>query len=294
MQGVQQKLQQLHDDGICVFDAVLEPHQVDDLRRQLLHHLARSGRVYNGGNTQNDVVNVVEDIQWIFNQTLFADIVRSVVGEDAVYVHHSDALHNTYTGWHYDHIAHADSEQVLEFWSEHDGAPYQVYKFALYLQDHRHDKTALRYLRGSHARAKPYNLLERLYYYFFHQSVQPAPGSLVVFDQRLFHNGATPWLPTKLLHKVVKSQAWRQKLWNVERRLRGMQDRVFLQVAFGRPGEFSNQHAREMVDRQQRKKGEGEYVVSASLMRALEAGGIGLADVPGQRQAAEREPRLSE
>ncbi|MGB0866294.1 MAG: hypothetical protein ACPGSC_07280 [Granulosicoccaceae bacterium] len=292
MQGIQQKLQKLHEDGIVVFDGVLDQHQIDTLRQQLLKHLDKSGRIYNGGNTQNDVINVVEDIHWVLNKTLLSDIVRVVAGDNAVYVHHSDVLHNTFTGWHKDHLAHHESEHDLDFWGDHEGEPYQVYKFALYLQDHRHDKTALRYLRASHVRSKPYNLLERIYHYFFHETAQPAPGALVVFDQRIFHNGVTPWLPTKILFKMIKNPRLKQKLWDVERSIRGMQDRVFLQVAFGRPGEYANQHAREMVERQQRKKGAEVYVVSQSLKDCLSAGGLGLAEVQeGVGQGSKSEPR---
>ena len=281
MQSVQQKLQDLQKDGIVVFEDVLDHQQLETLREQMLAHLERSGRLYNGGNTQNDVINVVEDIQWVINKTLLADIVRVVAGERAVYVHHSDALHNTYTGWHKDSIAHSQSDVPLDFWAEQDGKPYQVYKFAFYLQDHRQDKTALKYLRGSHLRGKPYNFFERVYHYFFYDTMQPAPGALVAFDQRLFHNGVTPSLPTKLLLKVIKSVPLKQKIWDMERRLRGMQDRVFIQIAFGSPGEFSNQHAQEMVERAQQKIGEGKYAVSESLRSSLSAGGIGLAEVDG-------------
>ena len=281
MQSVQQKLQDLQKDGIVVFEDVLDQQQLETLREQMLAHLERSGRLYNGGNTQNDVINVVEDIQWVINKTLLADIVRVVAGERAVYVHHSDALHNTYTGWHKDSIAHRKSDVPLDFWAEQDGKPYQVYKFAFYLQDHRQDKTALKYLRGSHLRGKPYNFFERVYHYFFYDTMQPAPGALVAFDQRLFHNGVTPSLPTKLLLKVIKSVPLKQKIWDMERRLRGMQDRVFIQIAFGSPGEFSNQHAQEMVERAQQKIGEGKYAVSESLRSSLSAGGIGLAEVDG-------------
>lgn len=284
MQRVQEKLQDLQKDGIIVFEDVLDQQQLATLREQMLAHLEKSGRLYNGGNTQNDVINVVEDIQWIINKTLLADIVRVVVGENAVYVHHSDALHNTFTGWHKDSIAHSKSGVPLDFWAEQDGKPYQVYKFAFYLQDHRQDKTALKYLRGSHVRGKPYNLLQRIYHYFFYDTMQPAPGALVVFDQRLFHNGVTPCLPTKLLLKMIKSVPLKQKLWDIERRVRGMQDRVFIQIAFGSPGEFSNQHAQEMVERVQQKIGKGRYAVSDSLKSCLSTGGIGLAEFDGAEE----------
>lgn len=276
MLDIQQKLEALHKDGIVVFDDILNDSQITALRQLLLDHLAQSGRLYNGGNTQNDVINVVEDMQWIINETLLADIVRMVAGDDAVYVHHSDALHNTYTGWHRDSI----SAQPLDFWANQDDKPYQVYKFAFYLQDHRRDKTALRYLRGSHrVHAGAEGFLKRIFHYFVHDSMQPAPGALMVFDQRLSHNGVTPLLFTKLILKRIKKTSLNQKLWAMERRLRGMQDRMFIQIAFGAPGEFSNQHAREMIDRQQRKKGVGQYEMSESLKACLSAGGIGLAEV---------------
>lgn len=288
MQSVQQKLQALQKDGITVFDDVLNEQQIEMFRRQLLTHLEKSGRLYNGGNTQNDVINIVEDIQWTLNKTLFADIVRAVAGEDAVYVHHSDALHNTFTGWHKDSIAYTKSDVPLDFWGEQDGKPYKVYKFAFYLQDHRKDKTALKYLRGSHLRGRPYNFFERFYSYFFYDTMQPAPGALVVFDQRLFHNGVTPSLPTKLLMKVIKSTSIKQKLWDVERSLRGMQDRVFIQIAFGSPGEYANQHAQEMVERAKQKMGIQQYALSESWGNCLAAGGIGLAELDQEGELAEQ------
>jgi|GEM_PF-2880439 len=295
MHGIQDKLATLQKDGIVSFDNVLSAEQVDALRAQLLIHLEKSGRTYNGGNTQNDAINVIESIQWLINETLLPEIVRAVAGEDAVYVHHSDALHNTYTGWHRDHIGHPPSGVPLNFWPEQEDEPYEVYKFVFYLQDHGNDKTALKYLPGSHLRSTPYSLLTRLYHYFFFKTAQPSSHTMVVFDQRIFHNGASPSLPTKLLLKLIKNPSTQQKLWNMERRFFGYQDRVFLQIAFGKPGEFANQHAREMVARQQEKKGESSYVVSVSLAKKLQASGIGLADVDfGQTSVPEPAVRLSD
>ncbi len=292
MRQIQKKLEELDSEGICVFENVLDTQQLKDLRSALLNHLVTRGRSYNGGNTQNDAINVIEDIQWVINGTLFADIVRAVVGDDAVYAHHSDALHNTYTGWHRDHVPYGKSDTALDFWGEDDRGPYRVFKFAFYLQDHRNDNTALKYLRGSHKESSPQNLLKRIFHYFVFDTMQPAPGSLVVFDQRLLHNGVTPSVPTKLLLKCIKSTSLKKKLWDLERKVRGMQDRVFIQIAFGRPGNYSDQHAMEMVDRQQIKTGTGEYQVSSSLKRCLKSAGLGLAST--RRPERKKEEAQSE
>jgi len=283
MQHVQQKLEDLENDGICYFEDVLDEHQIALLRQQLLTHLEGSGRLYNGGNTQNDAINVIDGIQWIVNKTLLADIVRTVIGDDAQYVHHSDVLHNTFTGWHRDCLAHANSGTPLNFWPENDSEPYKVYKFAFYLEDHRRDKTALKYVAGSHkSPTLRGGILGRIYHYFVYDTMQPAPGALVVFDQRLYHNGVTPSLLTKLLQKMVSNTETKQKLWDFERRIRGMQDRVFIQIAFGASGEYSNQHAKEMIDRQQQKIGRPVYEMSEHLKANLTACGIGLADLNDQ------------
>lgn len=279
MKHVQQKLEDLEKDGICVFDDVLDEQQIALLRQQLLAHLDESGRLYNGGNTQNDAINLIDGIQWVINQTLLGEIVHAVAGESAQYVHHSDVLHNTFTGWHRDCIAHKNSNTTLDFWEEKNGEPYRVFKFAFYLEDHRQDKTALKYLRGSHKESKLHGILGRIYHYFVFDTMQPAPGALVVFDQRLFHNGVTPSLLTKLLFKCVKSTMGKQKLWDLERRVRGMQDRLFIQIAFGAAGEFSNQHAREMIDRAQQKIGRPVYKMTEQLSESLLAAGIGTAEL---------------
>ncbi len=287
MELLERKLKALADDGICVFDDVLDETQIHRLRQQILHYLGQSGRRYNGGNTKNDALNLVPEIQWIVNETLLGEIVRAVIGEDAVYVHHSDILHNTFTGWHRDSVVTDEAHSDQVFWPPEGDEPYRVFKFAFYLQDHRRDKVALRYQRGSHLESQPQRSVTRLYRYFFHEALQPAPGSLAVFDQRLWHNGVTPVLISKFIYKFLPVPTAR-RLWSLERSLRGIQDRVFIQIAFGAKGDFSTLHATEMVGRQNQKNALGNYVLDEALRKRLEAAGIGVAELqtPNERERA--------
>ncbi len=293
MDLLDKKLEALAEDGVCVFDNVLDEQQVQRLRQQILLHLSRSGKRYNGGNTRNDALNLVPEIQWIINETLLSELVRAVIGDDAVYVHHSDILHNTFTGWHRDSIAPKDAAADTNFWPAKGEEPYRLYKFAFYLQDHRDDKTALRYQRGSHEESGVQGALTRIYRYFIHGALQPAAGSLAVFDQRVWHNGVTPVLATKLLFKVLPVD-WAQKLWALERKLRGIQDRVFIQVAFGASGKFADLHAAEMVARQQQKNGAERYDLDEALVERLAAVGIGSARIDQPQPLSEEARPASE
>ncbi len=259
----------LERDGLCIIPDVLSPAQVTSAREAALTHLSQSGKPYNGGCVQQDVLNHAESLHWLLTDTPLSDAVHGLVGDDARYVHHADLLHNTYTGWHKDSTGFDEAGQPMDFWSQQGEKSYRVYKFGFYLQDHAVDKTALKYILGSHLDPDFYGVKKRLSHFLAHTHLHCGPRDLVVFDQRITHNGVSPWLPCKLAHRVIKSPALKQQLWTQERALRQIQDRVFIQIAFGQDSVFSRSHARAMARRQAEINGQSHYELSGPLASAL-------------------------
>lgn len=260
-------------DGICVIPNFLTADQVARARRDALDHLETHGKQYNGGTVQHDMLNHAPSLLWLLSETAMADTARAIIGDDVRYAHHADLLHNTYTGWHKDSVGHDDHSGSLDFWSTNSDSGYRVYKFALYLQDHSKDKTALKYIPGSHLNSR-FNALSRVSHHIKHANLRCGSCDLVVFDQRLTHNGVSPWLPSKILHKLSHNEAARQRLWRWERRARAIQDRVFIQIAFGGESEFTVAHSTAMAQRQTRINGLSEYGLSPALLNVLTEIGI--------------------
>lgn len=266
---IQRDRSALERDGLCIVANVLTSDQCDLLRAQAVAFLDRRGTPQNGGAITYDIANEADEIRWIFDDTPLLGVVRNLLGEDASFLHHAGVSHNSYTGWHKDVAGHNSQGQPLNHWDQASEVRCGVYKVALYLQDHTGDNTALSYVTQSHLDPDFSSLGKRIRNYLRHSTTHPAKGSLVIFDQRLSHTGVAPSLVTRGLYRALKNEKSKGQLWQWERKLRGMQDRVFLQMAFGDKTVISREHASVMADRQLRMNDRCSYRVSSSLEQTL-------------------------
>ncbi len=245
------QLKELDSNGICIIPDALPKKQTTLLRSQIVNYLKDYGIRYNGGFVKPDPIGQFEELSWIFTDTPIVSIAKEILGEDASYIHHTDIAHNTFTGWHKDVTGYDDNNKPLNYWDIIDGQGYKIFKFMIYLQDHTRDKTALRFVPNSHLNPNFYGLINRLNNFIQNKAAKPKLGSIVVFDQRLTHNGVSQFAITKPLYKFSRHDGIiNNRLWKYERWLRRIQDRVFFQIAIGNKSKFSKEHAIACVNRQ--------------------------------------------
>lgn len=271
--------QALDSDGIFVVRNVLSEEEVGRLRDSVRQHLTRTGLRFNLGKTQQNVVEEVPELAFIFSHPRILQVAKQVLGEsNVVFSGLGDVHMNMLSGWH------KDSGETVP--GGYFTGPYmtspdcRVYKVAIYLQDTgRRDGFTLRL--GSHRHAdlstgELTNARSRL-------------GDIVFFDVRISHTGQLPdpvEQGLKGLGRVVnkgqrdrQDPSWVSRLkasyWKLIRR----RDRLSVFFIYGAPNSFTYDYV-EANTRRQARQGSGGGLTSLppELTEALNREGVALCD----------------
>jgi ectoine hydroxylase-related dioxygenase (phytanoyl-CoA dioxygenase family) len=263
---------ELKRDGFAVLRSVLTAEEVTRLRQNAEVGLARAGLARNGGRTVPDAAAGAPEIAWALGHRRLLAAVRDHVGEDRlVFTHEADVHRNIQAGnWHKD-----SGEQVMA-----DGYfgcaaigddSCQVYKVAIYLQDHSHGG-GLHVKPGSH-RAALRTAGEGV-------PVMTRVGDAVIFDVRLTHRG----VPKSLVDRAAALIAFtgspssrdrrKENLRRAGLRLRGKADRLAVYFAVGIDNERTRDFARRNMARQQAQLGTRSAVLSDAVLAQLEQAGL--------------------
>lgn len=250
MQLTQNMRTQFETDGFIVIDDVLGKEEANKIRDMSRQFVINNGIVLDGGYCQPDALSKIPALaDQLFNEN-FMQALRYFCGQDTVYAHHSDIQLNRYTGWH------KDSRGTDDYSKDSLGNSYSIYKVAIYLQDHSNDSTALAVTKGSHLNPQ----IDKSGSY-----LQPKLGSIIIFDQRISHNGVAALIPSKIVLRMFKNAKFQKSWWDIERKIRGLQDKLFIQIAFGKNDQFTKQHSQVAIQRQLEQNGDTFYQIPEQL-----------------------------
>jgi hypothetical protein len=136
----------------------------------------RSSVIPDAGNKNGRILDIV------LSEPVKA-AMRELIEEPIYYLHHSDIHLNWTGGWHRDSIDKPTYYDFLktDIWAPENRDNYQVYKVALYLQDHSDNDDGFHVVPGSHKYRSPSRPSE--------VALRSSIGDVVIFDTRLIHRG---------------------------------------------------------------------------------------------------------
>ncbi len=194
-----------------------------------------------------------------FLHTLFEDnnlmqVLKYVTDDKLKYCHHFDVHVDTVAGkgWHRDSLNNSEGRMApnwkdlyakSDFWSSQGGEYYQVYRVAIYCQDHVENEDGLFLMANSHSHDPIDSAKVRDLY------VKTKVGDVIVFDARCMHRGG---------HKVVKGN-YRSAIF----------------FAMGKDNIFTDEHTAGALARQKYQNEIEDYNISDTLKKCLSENNIG-------------------
>jgi hypothetical protein len=196
----------LQEDGFLILRNLLTEDEVAKLRKTLKTYFLHDGIKIFGGISQPNAAVLIPELDWVFSHPKIIDALKNLVeNEKLMFTSHCDIHSGIVTGWHKDDGTSSDQSNLGYF----DGLTYdvedcQVYKVAIYLQDHVNNLAGLKVKPGSHKIAST-EVGEETY-------LKTRVGDIIIFDVRLTHSGQSdilpiPWLrkPLSLIRKLFGS-----------------------------------------------------------------------------------------
>ena len=222
-------------DGFVIIPNLISAEEITKLR-YLIEARKKSDPTFDGN--QSHAACVMPELDWLFCHPKILSAMREILQPDRIMFTNHDAIsRNALSGWH------KDDGIMISGYDEIDGGYFrkptydlkdcQVYKIAIYLQDHHNNLGGLTVRRGSH-RLASLDEGEDVY-------LKTKAGDAVIFDVRITHTGQTepvpiPWLirPVRLLHRITAKlfrRSFNKRLMDIYNRITG--DRLAIFFTFG-------------------------------------------------------------
>jgi hypothetical protein len=196
----------LSKDGFLILKNLLTTEEVNNLRMILENHFCDSGVNALRGWTQPNAAVLIPELGWIFSQPKIIGTLKKLLHNGKLmFTSHCDIHSGIVTGWHKDDGTTSDKSNLGYFdCLTYDVEDCQVYKVAIYLQDHTNNLSGLKVRRGSH-KIDSTEAGEEIY-------LNTRVGDVIIFDVRLTHSGQSdilpiPWMrkPLSLIRKLFGS-----------------------------------------------------------------------------------------
>ncbi len=273
----------LTENGFLIINNVFRDEEIANLRNSVTNYMNKCDISFSsyGGKTQPNAACVLPNLAWIFYHPKVLSIMRELLQtENIMFTSHCDVHSRTLSGWHKD-----DGMMVMEggYFEKpsYNLDDCQVYKIAIYLQDHYYNLGGLRVRSKSH-RLSTLDQGEEVY-------LRTKAGDIVIFDVRLTHTGQTevipvPWLLkpigllTRVLHKLFripysKFNSWLKTFYDS---IAG--DRLSIFFTFGYPNEYTIKFAQNNMRRQLAQDPKSSVYLPKVLRQQLLENGVLLAE----------------
>ena len=190
------KIKRFHEDGFLLIPSVLTNDQVLTLKNFLIN-LFKSEIQFEGDTSQlrMDICTRYSELRWLLTHPPIVSALRSLLGNDFVYLPEMSAHQSFYSTWHKDTTSQENAGYKFQWQSN-----YLMVEAAVYLQDNDEYGGGLDVIPGSHLYPDIRNNPAAREFW---QSITPPPsiysipskaGDLILFDFRIDHKAT---LPTK-------------------------------------------------------------------------------------------------
>lgn len=208
-------LETFQREGYAVIPGVFDRAQVRELRSTLLSvfdgplQLGDRARASNGAGLRVELAARYPSLRWLLVHPPLLAAVRSLLGEDFIYLPEMSAHDSGFGGWHRDTLSQESAGHTF-----HNEPDFLMAEVAIYLQDnHRIYGGGLDVIPGSHARpdARFHDLglldriQHRLQFRTRRHSIPTRAGDLLLFDFRIEHRATQrlPYVPVPPEHRKL-------------------------------------------------------------------------------------------
>ena len=174
---------ELNKLGFVRIPEFFSKEEVEAMRQLALNYFEQgNGFSSDGGKAKPDWIKD-EKLQELFEIVSKKDIestVSELVGEEVSFVGHNDLHLNRTVGWHKDRLnGDVRKYETHEPWDTVEDQTMKIFKVNIYLQDHTKNDDALTVRVGSHRYPEMHRGTV--------QTLKPACGDILIFDQRISH-----------------------------------------------------------------------------------------------------------
>ncbi|MEA5549891.1 phytanoyl-CoA dioxygenase family protein [Anabaena cylindrica UHCC 0172] len=188
------QLEQFHKDGFLLIPSVLTQEQVIEIRNSLIN-LFNSAIEFEGdtNNLRFDICNRYSEFRWLLIHPPIVSVLKSILGENFVYLPEMAAHTSFYSTWHKDTTSQEAAGHQFQWQSD-----YLMLEVAIYLQDNDEYGGGLDVIPGSHLYP---DLTTNREAHEFWSKITPPPyiysipskvGDLILFDFRIHHKASLP------------------------------------------------------------------------------------------------------
>lgn len=273
----------LKNDGFVIVRNIFSNYEISQLRKLVNKHFKTKGISANSGLTQPNAAVEIPEISWLFYHpkilTIMSELLRQ---EKTMFTSHCDVHSGTLSAWHKD-----DGMAVMD--GGYFGKPTYdelnccVYKVAIYLQDHVHNRSGLTVKKGSH-RVSALDCGEEVY-------LKTRVGDVVIFDVRLTHTGQRDAVPICQFQKPLRlAKRIVGKLWKIEEQkidnflrkkyhqISGDEERLSIFFTYGISNEYTKKFAVNNMKRQILQNNSKNIFLEPSTRQALLDNNVVLAE----------------
>lgn len=271
----------LDRDGYVVLPRLFSAEEIQRLRSGVSGFFDRGGVIFQLGKTQPNAAIECPDIGWLFSDPKVVGVFQQLYGaRNILFTGHCDIHQDAFSQWHKDtgkNDGYFDEDCYVD--------DCQVFKMAIYLQDHDAGD-GMTLVPGTHRkRAWPTDETGAT-------PLRSKAGDAVVFDVRIDHRGRRATGVEKLLHFAsrgikrvggvvfpklrepgdVPAMYAANRAWAA---LTGQKQRMSVFFTFGAPDRYARQFARTNMARQlSQYVGGGAVAYPPGLVDRLEAQGV--------------------
>lgn len=274
--------QKIESDGFVIIKNVLAKNEVIKLREIVKNHFSCKSIPSLSGLAQPNAAVEVPDISWLFYNPKILAVMRHLLRqEEIMFTSHCDIHSRRLSEWHKD-----DGMTVMDggYFGKptYDRDDCHVYKVAIYLQDHVHNRGGLTVKKGSH-KFPSIDQGEEIY-------LKTRAGDAIVFDVRLSHTGQRYIVPIPIVQKFIKlGQKAFKKFLKIDysqsnNYLRGIYEkisgeRIAIFFTYGLPDEYTKTFAINNMKRQmnQINNNNADIFLSSSIQKMFHENNVLLA-----------------
>jgi hypothetical protein len=265
----------LQEDGFVILRSVLTEDEVIKLRKTLETYFSHHGVKMFGGISQPNAAVLIPELDWIYSHPTIIDALKNLLhNEKLMFTNHCDIHSGIISGWHKDDGTSDKTNLGYFDCLTYDVEDCQVYKVAIYLQDHVNNLAGLKVKRGSH-KIDSTEVGEEIY-------LKTRVGDVIIFDVRLTHSGQSDILPVPWLRKPLNLT---RKLFGtrLDKAIKSAYELFFgtkmsIFFTFGYPNKWTIAFARNNMKRQLKQNQSSKVFLPSNTKEKLMAQGIQLAE----------------
>ena len=197
--------------GFVIYKDVLDKNFLKKFRKNVTDDLRKFGKHQGFNKTalkQPNAAVLMPCLKDILSHPQIINKLKNFISDKIVFTFHAEAHLGMLSDWHKDDgTLGGKSKGYFGEWT-YGNSEVQVYRVALYLQDHLKNSAGLSVVPGSHKRSPNENSGEPI-------TLNTNLGDIIIFDPRLTHSGQKDVIPLNWNRKNY----WVKKILNILRKV---------------------------------------------------------------------------